>query len=136
MIKALAPLGLLAVVVAAGSAAAKTCPSGQIYRVSLHVCAAKSANLRYYHGGQVAARGAHVTTLARHVDEAPVQRTPPTRPEVASLRGSERPEAVSATAARPAAPIPAADPAPAPSADPIPAATAPFGLLPSVSSFR
>ncbi len=128
MIKAIAPLGLLALLPLTDAALAKTCPSGQIYRVSLGVCASKAANLKFYHPGVN-----HVAKIAKSTDE-PADKNADAAPdsELALLRPSQRP--ASAADPAPAYADPPVDVTPAPFA---PSETSsPFGGLPSASSFR
>ena len=77
MIKSLAPLGAFALCAASAGfngADAAQCPSGQIYRVALHVCASKAANLKYMRGE------------TKHASTA---KLPPPAAQVAALRSTE-----------------------------------------------
>ncbi len=113
--KSLGPLsgGLMLALAAASPAIATQCPSGQIFRVSLNICAPKAANLQYLHsGGQKPSKQARKTMSD----------------EVATLRPAYAPTAEPDSGET----VVAAEPAPAPALE----KPSPFGALPSLSSFR
>ncbi len=122
MIKAVALIGPLACLTLGAPAFASTgkCPSGQIFRVSLHTCASRSASAKYLHG-----EGAkHVARRTR------TARADVAAPEPSVVAANPAPSAVSAYA-----PL---EPAP-PAVAPVPVSTppsSPFGALPLPSSFH
>jgi len=121
MFKTLAPIALLTLLPFTGSAYAKQCPTGQMFRTSLGVCQAKSAvNAKFLKSVNHARRGPkQVAALpepaprpideADHADETVVAKTQP-----------------------------ASEPAAAPATAPVAAeaANSPFGALPSAAGFR
>jgi hypothetical protein len=133
MIKAFAPLGLLVLLPMMDVAEARTCAPNQIYRVLLHKCASKSANIQYYKGASRHARPgkSEVTTVAKTVKPAATPRS-----EVASLRRSARPESLYSPPADDAGPIDAPEQAIQPAPLSQSGGPTPFGGLPSVSSFK
>jgi hypothetical protein len=84
MLKYLVPVVILIAGLPAGQAEAARCPVGQIYRVSLKVCAPREGNVKYLHH----ARTAHKTqrTVVRGVAKV----LPPPRPD--ALAGVAEPD--------------------------------------------
>ncbi len=144
MIKSLACLALLAAVPLAQPAeAAAHCPDGQMYRVSLHVCAPRAKNLRFLHQS-----GKDPATAQSAPNSASTTVTVVPKSDPAALSRAEAAARLLETDAVAEAPPPSANPY-APAEAPPPSASAyapaetydqappsPWGVLRPLSDFR
>jgi hypothetical protein len=125
MARSLASTGVCAigfVLAGLGSAEAARCPQGQIYRVSLGVCASKAANLKFYRG----------ETIVKAANAA--KREPKT--SLAALDATGAIDDRAPEASEPTKPAPAASPIASPDLELRRETPTPFGALPSPDSFK
>jgi len=133
MMKVIAPLALIAALpLMEPATAGSVCPAGQIYRVSLHVCASKAANMKFYHPLKSAAAARPRQPAPDGKSARPATQISPVNPASADPGPVAEED-----------PAPAYAPAPVP-VDPIPVRPAqetaepasPFGALRPVFGFQ
>ena len=121
MTKIMAPAAILIAGFMAAPAEAARCPTGQMYRVSLGVCASRAANLKWLnHSSRDSdANDREADAPKRHVVRAKAKAAAPVARAAPAAEPTAMAPAVKAPAAEAATPAPAAEAAaPAPAAEP------------------